>query len=256
MAEQPVSAADELAQSFGFEPVAPEAKAIKVRAVFDQVATRYDLMNDLMSAGVHRLWKEAMVDWLGPRPGKRYLDLAGGTGDIAGRILKRVDGKANVFLSDINVSMLSVGRDRFLDNGPFGAVHVVAADAQKLPFSDRSVDACTIAFGMRNVTHIDQALSEIRRVLVPGGRFLCLEFSKLVIQALGPLYDQYSFRALPAIGRMVAGDAASYRYLAESIRKFPDQKTYAGLISDAGFARVRFRNLSAGIAAIHSGWRL
>lgn len=248
--------AETLAHSFGFEPIEPEAKAEKVRAVFDKVAKRYDLMNDLMSAGVHRLWKEAMVDWLAPRPDRVYLDLAGGTGDIAARILRRIDGQARIYLADINYSMLAVGRDRVLDDGYFGAVHPVTADAQALPFSDASIDACTIAFGMRNVTHIDKALREIRRVLRPGGRFLCLEFSRLTAASLEPLYDRYSFQVLPALGRMVAGDAESYRYLAESIRKFPDQDKFGALIVEAGFSRVKFRNLSAGIACIHSGWRL
>lgn len=213
-------------------------------------------MNDLMSAGVHRLWKEAMVDWLGPRPGRTYLDLAGGTGDIASRILDRIGGQGQVHLADINYAMLAVGRDRALDQGWFGALHPVTADAQYLPFATGSINACTIAFGMRNVTRIDLALREIYRVLVPGGRFLCLEFSKLTLPALMPIYDQYSFKALPALGRLVAGDADSYRYLAESIRRFPDQGVYAGLIEEAGFSRVKFRNLSSGIAAIHSGWRL
>lgn len=249
-------AAKALASSFGFEPVDPADKADKVRAVFDKVSPRYDLMNDLMSAGVHRLWKEALVDWLAPRPGRRYLDLAGGTGDVASRILNRVDGNASMLLADINFSMLNVGRDRAIDEGWHQSIELLVADAQRLPLPDASVDVVTIAFGIRNVTQIDAAVREAKRVLAPGGRFLCLEFSKLAWSALAPLYDHYSFKVLPALGRVVAGDAESYRYLAESIRKFPDQETFARLIMDAGLEQVRYRNLSGGIAAIHSGWRL
>ncbi|MCB2053478.1 MAG: bifunctional demethylmenaquinone methyltransferase/2-methoxy-6-polyprenyl-1,4-benzoquinol methylase UbiE [Geminicoccaceae bacterium] len=249
-------AAARLAASFGFEEVAPPEKSGRVRAVFDSVAGRYDLMNDIMSMGVHRLWKEAMLDWLAPRAGRRYLDLAGGTGDVAERLLDRVGGRAAVVLADINVSMLEVGRDRALDRGWPGAVRFLAADAQQLPFADAQFDACTMAFGIRNVTHVDRALAEIRRVLAPGGRFLCLEFSRLVLPGLERLYDAYSLSVLPVMGRIVAGDASSYRYLAESIRRFPDQDTFAGMIRRAGFEQVRHRNLSGGIAAIHSGWRL
>jgi len=245
-----------LASSFGFETVDPADKAERVRAVFDKVSPRYDLMNDLMSAGVHRLWKEALIDWLAPRPGRRYLDVAGGTGDVAGRILKRLRGDASMLLCDINFSMLSRGRDRALDEGFAQSQSVLVADAQRLPLPDASVDVVTIAFGIRNVTRIDAALREMRRVLAPGGRFLCLEFSKLAVPALAPLYDQYSFSVLPALGGLVAGDADSYRYLAESIRRFPDQETFAGLMREAGLDQVRYRNLSGGIAAIHSGWRL
>jgi demethylmenaquinone methyltransferase/2-methoxy-6-polyprenyl-1,4-benzoquinol methylase len=257
MSEQdPASAAARLAASFGFEPVDPAEKAPKVRGVFERVASRYDLMNDLMSAGVHRLWKEALIDWLMPRPGMHLLDLAGGTGDVALRFLARLDGRARVTIVDANPAMVAVGRDRALDAGWLAELDWVVGDAERLPLPDRSIEACTIAFGIRNVTHIDRALAEVRRVLVPGGRFLCLEFSKLALPLLEPLYDLYSFTVLPALGGLVAGDAASYRYLAESIRRFPDQATFAALIEAAGLERVRFRNLSGGIAAIHSAWRL
>jgi demethylmenaquinone methyltransferase/2-methoxy-6-polyprenyl-1,4-benzoquinol methylase len=250
------AAARRLAESFGFQRVDPTGKAARVRAVFDSVASRYDLMNDLMSVGVHRLWKNALVDWLMPRPGIALLDLAAGTGDVAERVLQRVDGEGRAVCSDINPSMLGHGRDRALDKGWYDCLDFVCADAMALPFADRTFDAVTIAFGIRNVTHIDRALAEAYRVLVPGGRFLCLEFSKVVLPVLDRLYDAYSFTVLPNLGRLVAGDAESYRYLAESIRRFPDQAAFAQLLDGAGFEQVRYRNLSAGIAAIHSGWRL
>jgi demethylmenaquinone methyltransferase/2-methoxy-6-polyprenyl-1,4-benzoquinol methylase len=249
-------AAGRLAQSFGYREVDPAAKAGLVRGVFDRVARRYDLMNDLMSGGVHRLWKEALLDWLGPRPGIELLDVAGGTGDIALRLLDRLDGEAQVTLADINEAMLRTGRDRALDRGWLKEIVWTTADAERLPFPDRSFDAYTIAFGIRNVTHLDRVLAEAYRVLRPGGRFLCLEFSRVAIPALERVYDAYSFTVLPTLGRFVARDADSYRYLAESIRRFPDQETFASLIKAAGFGQVRYRNLSGGIAAIHSGWRL
>jgi demethylmenaquinone methyltransferase/2-methoxy-6-polyprenyl-1,4-benzoquinol methylase len=259
-AEPPSSAgrdaAERLAGSFGFEAVEPAAKARRVRAVFESVAGHYDLMNDLMSLGVHRLWKETLVDWLLPRPGCRHLDVAGGTGDIAFRLLERLNGEAEVTLVDINPAMLEVGRDRALDRGWLGQIVWVAGDAERLPLPARSFDAYTIAFGIRNVTHIDRALAEAYRVLRPGGRLMVLEFSRLAIPALRPLYDAYSLNLLPLLGRLVAQDAGSYRYLAESIRRFPDQSTFAGLIGAAGFAQVKVRNLSGGIAALHSAWRV
>ena len=256
---QPASAseaADALARSFGFDEVEPDDKAGLVRDVFRRVASRYDLMNDLMSGGVHRLWKEALLDWLAPRRGMHLLDVAGGTGDIAMRFLSRIDGDGRVTLADINDAMLAVGRDRALDAGWLGEIDWLAADAMALPFPDGSFDAVTIAFGIRNVTRIDQALREARRVLRPGGRFLCLEFSKVVLPVLGQLYDAYSFNVVPLLGRYVAKDEASYRYLVESIRRFPDQAAFGALMRDAGLEQVRYRNLSGGVAAIHSGWRL
>ena len=252
----PTDPAQALARSFGFQEVDPAEKGAKVRAVFDRVARRYDLMNDLMSVGVHRLWKEAMLDWLAPRRGTRHLDLAGGTGDIAFRLLDRVERDARVLVVDVNAEMIQVGRDRALDRGLVGEIAWVVGDAMALPLADRSVDACTIAFGIRNVTHVDRALAEIHRVLRPGGRFVCLEFSRLAIAPLEPLYDAWSMRVIPQLGRLVAGDAESYRYLVESIRRFPDQRRFAALVERAGFARVKVRNLTGGIAAIHSGWRL
>ena len=245
-----------LAGSFGFEEIDPADKSSKVRSVFDNVANRYDLMNDMMSGGIHRLWKEAVLDWLAPQPGRRYLDLAGGTGDIADRLLNRIDGQADVVLADINVAMLRVGRDRAIDQGWYSSIDWVAADAESLPFASSSFDACTMAFGIRNVTNIDRALIEIRRVLRPGGRFLCLEFSKVNLPILNRFYDNYSFHVLPILGRIVAGDSASYKYLAESIRQFPDQNRFAAVMREAGFEQVRYRNMSGGIAAVHSGWRL
>jgi len=225
-----------------------------VRAVFNSVAPRYDLMNDLMSLGIHRVWKQIFIADLQPRPQHTLLDLAGGTGDITFGWLKRGGGPA--FLADINRSMLSVGRDRALNNGFANEVSLAVADAEKLPLPDRCVDRVSIAFGLRNCTDKPAVLREARRVLRPGGRFLCLEFSRVTVYALTQFYDAWSFRVLPRLGRMVTGDEDSYRYLAESIRTFPDQETLAGMMREAGLARVKVRNLSAGIAAIHSGWRL
>ncbi len=249
-------AARELSTSFGFAEVDPSVKADLVKGVFDRVAGRYDLMNDLMSGGIHRLWKDSVVDWLMPRAGRHYLDVAGGTGDMASRIERRIEGASRITVIDINATMLATGRDRSLDEGTLSDVDWIAGDAMMLPLPDRSIDAYTIAFGLRNVTRIDEALAEARRVLRPGGRFLCLEFSRLLVPMLQPLYDLYSERVVPLVGLVVAGDAASYRYLVESIRRFPDQKTLSSLIAEVGFGQVRCRNLSGGIAAIHSAWRL
>ncbi|HIJ39238.1 MAG TPA: bifunctional demethylmenaquinone methyltransferase/2-methoxy-6-polyprenyl-1,4-benzoquinol methylase UbiE [Rhodospirillaceae bacterium] len=239
---------------FGFRTVREDEKASLVREVFDDVAPRYDLMNDLMSAGVHRLWKAAMIDWLRPRPGMTLLDVGGGTGDIAFRFAAR--GGGPVVVCDINREMLAVGRDRAIDRNSGAALQWVCGDAETLPIPDRSVDAYTIAFCLRNVTHLDLALAEARRVLRPGGRFLCLEFSKVVLPMLSGLYDVYSFRLLPWLGEKVAGNRAAYQYLVESIRKFPPQEDLARRMRDAGFEQVSYRNLSGGIAALHSGWRL
>ena len=241
--------------SFGFRQVPVAEKAKLVRGVFDSVAGRYDLMNDLMSAGVHRLWKSSMIDWLAPRGAISVLDVGGGTGDIAFRIRDRAPD-AHVTVADINRAMLSAGRDRAIDQNRLQGIEWLCADAEKLPLPDNSVDAYTIAFCIRNVTNIDNALSEARRVLKPGGRFLCLEFSKVRMPLLDKLYDAYSFNVLPRIGGMIAGDRDAYQYLVESIRRFPDQQRFAGMIATAGLGQVKVRNLSGGIAALHSAWRI
>lgn len=239
---------------FGFRQVPRAAKAGMVRAVFDSVAPRYDLMNDLMSLGVHRVWKRILLTALEPRPDHSLLDLAAGTGDIS-LGWKRLGG-GPVLMNDINQSMLNAARDRAMDAGLITTVEFLVADAERLPLKDRQFDRVSIAFGLRNCTAKDAALREARRVLKPGGRFFCLEFSRLQVAALVPLYDAWSFRVLPGLGRVVANDAASYQYLAESIRTFPDQERLADMLREAGFARVKVRNLSGGIAALHSGWRL
>lgn len=248
--------------SFGFETVSEPEKARRVRRVFESVSGRYDLMNDLMSGGVHRLWKQAMVDWLAPRPGLRLLDVAGGTGDIAFRVIERLGSEraGNIVVCDLTPEMLRVGRDRAVDRGILpgrpGCPRWVCGDAEALPLADRSVEAYTIAFGLRNVTRIDAALAEARRVLRPGGRFLCLEFSHVAVPLVSELYDLYSFKVLPALGARVTGDRDAYRYLVESIRRFPAQDELLARIAAAGLERVRYRNLSGGIAALHSAWRL
>ena len=244
--------------SFGYRDVPEAEKEGLVREVFSSVARRYDLMNDLMSGGVHRLWKAAMVEWLDPRPGRRMLDVAGGTGDIAFRIAEMArsrGGEAGIVVCDINADMLGEGVRRAREKGE-SAVSWVCGDAEKLPVPDASMDAYTIAFGIRNVTHIQTALEEARRVLKPGGRFLCLEFSRVEAPGLDALYDAYSLNILPRLGQMVAGDAEAYRYLAESIRRFPPQREFARMIEKAGLSRVKVRNLTGGIAAMHSAWRI
>jgi demethylmenaquinone methyltransferase/2-methoxy-6-polyprenyl-1,4-benzoquinol methylase len=244
--------------SFGFRDVPEAEKEGLVREVFSSVAARYDLMNDLMSAGVHRIWKDAMVEWLNPRPGWRVLDVAGGTGDIAFRIAdmaKLRGGEADVTVCDINAQMLGEGVRRAAEKNE-SAIQWVCGDAEKLPVPDNHFDAYTIAFGIRNVTHLDVALREAFRVLKPGGRFLCLEFSKVEVPGLDTLYDAYSFKLLPKIGGMVAGDAQSYRYLAESIRRFPPQAEFSRMIGEAGLSQVKLRNLSGGIAAMHSAFKI
>ncbi len=244
--------------SFGFREVPEAEKEGLVREVFSSVAARYDLMNDLMSAGVHRIWKDAMVEWLNPRPGWRSLDVAGGTGDIAFRIADMArsrGGDAAVTVCDINAQMLGEGKRRAEDKNE-AAIEWVCGDAEKLPVPDSFFDSYTIAFGIRNVTHIDAALREARRVLKPGGRFICLEFSKVEMPGLDTLYDAYSFKLMPKMGGWVAGDESSYRYLAESIRRFPPQEEFARMIREAGLSQVKIRNLSGGIAAMHSAWRI
>ncbi|MRX49025.1 bifunctional demethylmenaquinone methyltransferase/2-methoxy-6-polyprenyl-1,4-benzoquinol methylase UbiE [Paracoccus sp. S-4012] len=240
---------------FGFRDVAEDEKAGLVHGVFSRVASRYDLMNDLMSAGVHRLWKAAMMDWLAPRNGQHLLDVAGGTGDIAFRFLERAPG-ASVTVCDMTEAMLVEGRHRAEAARLAERLAWVAGDAMALPFADASFDRVTISFGIRNVTRIQDALADFFRVLKPGGRLMVLEFSQLPVPALQWAYDQYSFNVIPPLGGLVAEDRDSYQYLVESIRRFPDQERFAGMIREAGFGRVQYRNLSMGIAALHSGWKL
>jgi demethylmenaquinone methyltransferase/2-methoxy-6-polyprenyl-1,4-benzoquinol methylase len=223
--------------------------------VFDSVADRYDVMNDLMSLGVHRLWKRFTLSQTGLRPGDRALDVAGGTGDLAAGLARQVGPAGLVVLSDINAAMLAHGRDRLLDAGHVGGVGCVLANAERLPFADGAFHCVTIGFGLRNVTDKAAALASMYRVLRPGGQLLVLEFAKPVVPGLKPLYDAYSFAVLPALGRAIAGDADSYRYLAESIRMFPDQQTLTGMMREAGFDGCRHHNLTGGIVALHRGWR-
>ncbi len=255
---KPAAEADEEV-SFGFQAVAAGEKSGLVKQVFDSVADRYDLMNDVMSAGVHRLWKRALIDRLDPRPGEALIDVAGGTGDVAFSALKRArqkGGDCEVAVCDINESMLKVGRDRAVDRNFMTGLDWVCGNAESLPFDDASFDAYTIAFGMRNVTRLDRALSEAYRVLRPGGRFLCLEFSSVVLPGLDRLYDLYSFNVIPRLGGWITGDADSYQYLVESIRRFPGQKRFAGMVDAAGFGQVKFRNMTGGVVALHTGWRI
>ena len=238
---------------FGFERVAPEEKAGRVRSVFDRVAPRYDLMNDLMSLGLHRVWKAIAVAIARPRPGERVLDVAAGSGDLALALAKRVRPTGEVWLTDFNRRMLGRGRDRLLDAGALAPA--VQCDAEKLPFPERYFDCVTVGFGLRNMTRKDVALAEMGRVLKPGGRLVVLEFSK-VWAPLAPAYDLYSFRVLPWLGERVAGDADAYRYLAESIRMHPDQAALKAMIQAAGFGKVEFFNLAAGAVAVHRGYRI
>jgi demethylmenaquinone methyltransferase/2-methoxy-6-polyprenyl-1,4-benzoquinol methylase len=240
---------------FGFRTVGADQKAGLVQGVFSRVASKYDVMNDLMSAGVHRLWKDAMMDWLAPRPGQRLIDVAGGTGDIAFRFLTRAPG-ASAVVVDLTEPMLIEGRARAEAAAMGGALDWVVGDAMALPFADASFDVYTISFGIRNVTRIEAALAEAHRVLRPGGRLMVLEFSRMVSPPLQWAYDRYSFNVIPVMGQIVAGDRDSYQYLVESIRRFPEQERFAGMIREAGFGQVRFRNLSMGIAALHSGWKI
>jgi demethylmenaquinone methyltransferase/2-methoxy-6-polyprenyl-1,4-benzoquinol methylase len=238
---------------FGYKEVDTQAKAGLVAEVFHSVASRYDLMNDLMSAGIHRVWKRFTIELSGVRTGHSVLDIAGGTGDLAARFADIVGPTGRVVLADINDSMLKVGRDKLLDHGQFDNLEFVQADAQYLPFPDDSFDCVTIAFGLRNVTDKDLALRSMLRVLKPGGRLLVLEFSKPVNPLLGKAYDAYSFRMLPLMGRLVANDAQSYQYLAESIRMHPDQETLKDMMEEAGFSRCEYHNMTGGVVALHKG---
>lgn len=238
---------------FGFEKVTPAEKTARVRGVFDSVAGNYDLMNDLMSGGLHRLWKRFALGQTGLRPGQRALDVASGTGDLGAGLARQVGRDGLAVLTDINAEMLSRGRDRLIDRGIAAQVEFVIANAERLPFPDRSFDCVTIAFGLRNVTDKPAAIASMRRVLKPGGRLLVLEFSKPTLELLKPAYDAYSFNVLPRLGGIIAGDAASYRYLAESIRMHPDQATLAAMMREAGFDDARWNNLAGGIVALHVG---
>ncbi|MEY4984334.1 MAG: hypothetical protein RIR62_2600 [Pseudomonadota bacterium] len=240
---------------FGFQTVPEGDKAGMVHGVFTRVASRYDVMNDLMSGGVHRLWKDAMMDWLAPRPGQRLLDVAGGTGDVAFRFLKRAPS-ASAVVCDMTESMLVEGRKRAEADHMADRLDWVVGDAMALPFADNSFDVYTISFGIRNVTRIPDALAEAYRVLRPGGRLMVLEFSQIPNAMLQRAYDLYSFNVIPVMGQIVANDRDSYQYLVESIRKFPDQETFAAMIRKAGFGQVKYRNLTMGVAALHSGWKL
>ena len=238
---------------FGFTTVNRDDKEQLVRGVFDSVASRYDIMNDLMSAGIHRLWKRFTIELSAVRPGQTVLDIAGGTGDLSARFSTLVGAEGRVILADINASMLAVGRDKLLDAGAFGNLHMVQCDAQTLPFPDNSIDCITIAFGLRNVTDKDLALQSMERILKPGGRLLVLEFSKPTSALLQKVYDTYSFRILPMMGRLVANDEDSYRYLAESIRQHPDQETLLGMMEEAGYVDCQYHNMTGGIVAVHRG---
>ena len=241
---------------FGFRRVRPEDKAGLVGKVFSSVAGNYDVMNDLMSGGLHRLWKDTLVRRMNPKPGMNLLDVAGGTGDIALRCHRATQGKAKITVCDINPAMLEQGKAKALDHGVISGLTWVTGNAEQLPFPDRSVDIYSIAFGLRNVTRIDQALREAARVLKPGGRFYCMEFSPGVVPALKPLYEAYCVNVLPLLGQFIAKDREAYQYLAESILKFPPQEELAKRMERAGLSRAKWNNLTGGIAVIHEGWRL
>jgi demethylmenaquinone methyltransferase/2-methoxy-6-polyprenyl-1,4-benzoquinol methylase len=240
---------------FGFETILEAEKAERVQGVFSSVASKYDIMNDVMSGGVHRVWKDAMMDWLNPRDGQRLLDVAGGTGDIAFRFLKRAPTATAVVL-DLTEDMLIEGRKRAEAEDRADQLQWTVGDAMALPFEDNSFDVYTISFGIRNVTRVQDALTEAYRVLRPGGRLMVLEFSQLPNPAMQWAYDRYSFNVIPRMGEIIAGDSDSYQYLVESIRKFPDQERFATMIRAAGFAQVKYRNMTFGVAALHSGWKL
>jgi demethylmenaquinone methyltransferase/2-methoxy-6-polyprenyl-1,4-benzoquinol methylase len=246
---------DDKTTHFGFREVPESAKAGMVGQVFSSVASRYDVMNDVMSFGIHRLWKRFTIEQAGVRAGQKVLDLAGGTGDLAAQFVPQVGAAGSVTVADINAAMLDVGRARFADAGLAGNVEFVQANAECLPFPDNYFDCISIAFGLRNVTHIDAALASMYRVLKPGGRLLVLEFSKPVLPGLNAVYDAYSFHLLPKLGKLIANDEESYRYLVESIRKHPDQETLKGMMEKAGFERAHYFNLSGGIVALHKGYK-
>ncbi len=253
MQDTPHSDAPQGQTHFGYQTVAEAEKAAKVAQVFHSVANRYDVMNDLMSAGLHRVWKAFTIGRANVRPGMKVLDIAGGTGDLARAFAKRAGPSGQVWLTDINDSMLRVGRDRLIDDGVL--VPAAVCDAEKLPFPDGYFDRVSVAFGLRNMTHKERALAEMRRVLKPGGKLLVLEFSRIA-KPLAPAYDWYSFNVLPWLGKKVAGDEASYRYLAESIRMHPDQETLAGMLREVGLSQVKYFNLTAGLVALHEGVNL
>ena len=240
---------------FGFETILEKDKSEKVQGVFSSVASKYDVMNDVMSLGIHRVWKDAMMDWLAPIRGQALLDVAGGTGDISFRFLKRASG-ANATVLDLTESMLAEGRKRAENVGISGQLEWVVGDAMALPFEDDSFDVYTISFGIRNVTDPQKALSEAYRVLKPGGRIMVLEFSHIPNNLLQWFYDKYSFNVIPRLGQIIASDRSSYQYLVESIRKFPTQESFMKLVNAAGFENTKFRNLSMGVACLHSGWKI
>jgi len=240
---------------FGFETVPEAEKAIKVQSVFTSVAEKYDVMNDVMSLGIHRIWKEAMMDWLAPRPGQKLLDVAGGTGDISFKFLSRASyGRATVL--DITENMLIAGRKRAEADKMQNSMDWVVGDAMALPFADNSFDVYTTSFGIRNVTRPQEALNEAFRVLRPGGRLMVLEFNQIPIPLVQKVYDIYSFNVIPWMGKLITNDRESYQYLVESIRKFPDQETFLSMVQEAGFENTNYRNLSLGIATLHSGWKI
>lgn len=240
---------------FGFRTVEAEQKAQMVAGVFHSVAAKYDIMNDVMSLGIHRLWKRFTIDCSGVRAGQRVLDLAGGTGDLTAKFSRLVGDQGEVVLADINDSMLKVGREKLRNMGVVGNVSYVQANAEALPFPDNTFDCITIAFGLRNVTDKDKALRSMYRVLKPGGRLLVLEFSKPILAPLSKVYDTYSFHVLPRMGQLIAGDSESYRYLAESIRMHPDQETLKAMMDEAGFGNTTYHNLTGGIVALHRGFK-
>lgn len=238
---------------FGYQQVPRNEKKKRVAGVFDSVASKYDFMNDMMSMGIHRLWKKFTIELSGARPGQRILDIAGGTGDLTMQFSRLVGETGEVVLADINASMLTVGRDRLLDRGYAGNIRFVQANAEQLPFPDHYFDVITIAFGLRNVTDKDKALRDMTRILKPGGRLLVLEFSKPTNPVMSKVYDAYSFSALPMMGKLFAGDSESYRYLAESIRMHPDQETLKGMMEAAGLDEVEYHNMTSGVVALHLG---